>query len=215
MNLERGFRRLTWVVSIALFIPAMVFVVTIGRDRSDRWNRAGEPYPEGRLSVYEFGSGTMTTFARGTPEIEIKDALDNRSKVEIGGASFPRGMMKQVLRQEAEGTLPPEKKAALEQLRRWDLTSFVYLPPSKAAPSALYSRKAILQAEARRELSQEAQAALAELRRGFGFSPYPVEKPLSALEWVLHSGLALGVATIPWGVFLLLRWIVLGFRTDR
>lgn len=189
VNLERGFRRITWVVSITLFALGASFVVISWLDALDQWNRAWEPLPDGPTNVFVLGFGTVQ-FPSGFTEASLKEALD-RQEEQIKNKQLVLNLS--------------------DYIEPRPLISFVYLPSSKEAPSILYSRKTILQAETKGELTQEGQEALSKLRKDYGF-PSPGEKPYTLGNWALYWGLALGVATVPWGVFYLVRWIVRGFR---
>lgn len=92
-----------------------------------------------------------------------------------------------------------------------DRVTYVYQPASATTPSILYSRKAILQAEANGTLTPEVQTALAALRAHYQF-PGPVSRPFT--RWSPIAALTLGAAVAPWIIFFTIRWIVRGFKAQ-
>lgn len=92
-----------------------------------------------------------------------------------------------------------------------DRVTYVYQPASATTLSILYSRKAILQAEANGTLPPEVQAALSALRAHYQF-PWPVSKPFT--RWGPFAALTIGAALGPWIIFFTIRWIARGFKAQ-
>lgn len=251
MNLERGFRRITWVVSLSLLGLGAFFVVPGWWSALDRWNRAGEPYPPGAPATHVLGFG-LVEFPEGFNEAQVKKALDESAeKLERVRSRFREVELYNFYIQMAErdqledltewprSPLPKAwtKWEALVDLDRkalvriskpgtkdeaWPIAerliskevSHIYQPSSIVSgptPSVLYSRKALLQAEAKGKLAPDVQAALSGLRKSQQF-PSPIKTPFA--EWAPLGLIAISVAAAPWGVFFVLRWILRGFRPD-
>lgn len=199
MNIERGFKRVTWVVSGSLFAVGTVFAGLLAWEELDRWSSSGEPLPKGDAAVYIF-ERSVVTFPEDIAEAELKAALDGPSEVHS-----------QVVLAEPKRKKSDASKDPID-LDAPDIVSFVYIPASGSTPSVLYSRKALLHTEARGGLTAELKAALETLRHQHMF-PGPVTRPFSGYVW--NSLLvAVGAGAVPWGVFFLIRWIVQGFRGD-
>ena len=202
LNLERGFRRITWVVSVSAFVMGTFVFILHFQYRLDQWSHAGEPQPSGPPVVYVEKSDqsiTSRTFPEDFTETHIKEALD---KI---GTSFK--VAEEKFAQNSEPRLVDDLPPCFHE----DRVTYVYQPASDTTPSVLYSRKALLQAEAQGELPPAVESLLQSLRWLCRF-PGPVTHPfLLVLE--LCALLALCVAA-PWGVFFLARWIAFGFKPN-
>ena len=206
MNLGRGFSRITWVVSISLFVfvLALTFLIGGGVPKSDEWQNAGEPQPVGDPIVFTFFKGQnyiLSEVSGGdkTPweiQKEIKDALDKVADEDFEKADKLRKAEGEKLKVKLEGK---------------DTISYIYFRSPGEGSSTLYSRKEILRAEASDTLTRGEKALLADLRKTYNF-PKSVSRYTfkDLVEW--GATVILVSVIIPWGIFFLLRWIARGFR---
>ena len=254
LNLERGFRRLTWLISIAVLIAGAVIIVPDWWATWTLWNQAGGTVSDDRIVVV---SGFHIKFSKDATEAKIKEALDRaqmaaaRQKEPPAPAAaeeedIPLSYFEQRYKElhAKKGKTPAPASSSdipsLDEIRqirassdkeRDDLLAqirsvtpaqqlthpvpniaYVYQPSSGAAPSVLYSRKALLHAEAKDELAPETKAILTELRAVQLF-PSPLRNPFG--RWAISEFLELVLcASVPWAVFFLVRWIVLGFTPN-
>ena len=72
------------------------------------------------------------------------------------------------------------------------------------------TRKELLQAEAKGELSRKLAAAMFTIRRKSDFPP-PIERFPNMSMLVASLGTVLAVSAIPWLIFFVGRWLVRGF----
>ena len=165
LTLERGLQWMTKIVSIGVLATAVVsigvlaihvfLIVLVG------WNQA-RISPSGNRTVYVSGVGVVAVPADST-EAEIKEALDNAEKDPthdfIGDTYKVRGMKGLFFIDD----LPDRPGFPIS-------IAYVYQPRSGTTPSILYSRSALLQAEAKGELSPEGTAILSGIRQYYKFS---------------------------------------------
>lgn len=191
MNVERGFRRITWAISVVLLLVGVGLVMLNGWNRLERWNRAIKPVSGAKLYAYQDAQDQhfLIFFERGESETVIKQALDGVAGLkDLGVLDF-------------SDPPPPE-------------IAFIYFEAGREEmSSALYNREAVLRAEARGRLSQKLETVLAEVRSKYRF-PAPVSMPFTFWEWIGYASIGFGIAIIPWGIFFLFRWIILGFRSN-
>ena len=88
LNCERGFWRMTLVISLLLFLPGACFVVWAGWEAWIRWNKAGGPNLDGPQRVFAFGLGGGNFIITVEPkysytEVEIKQVLDGLSEADF------------------------------------------------------------------------------------------------------------------------------------
>lgn len=190
MNLERGFRRITWVISMPLLLIGLAFVGSEGWNRLERWSQLDEPAPSSQDGFLVYLAGSPPSYVWFTSTVFMKLTLDT------GG--YRTGGYRWVVE------LDPPRKSEI---------AFFYFPGTTDGPSALFSRNEILRAEATRQLTRAQQDILWDLRKDFRF-PYPVSPPYTSREWVTYVSIVFGIAAVPWGLFYLFRWIALGFRHD-
>lgn len=220
-NLERGFWRVTWVMSVVLFLTGAAVTARHAWQEVDGWLRAGGPAPDGPPIVYAFGN--LAQFGAGSTPHLIREEIDGMlagAKKLLKESPALAGVKK------AHPALSNEDAAQFLAISRWverrrptdrrgempaDPVSFVYVGP-KDVPSAVYSRRALLHAEAQGELSGAAEAGLVDLRKRYGFSG-PVTKPFS-LDVFRFLGLTIVAGALPWGLFLFGRWIAYGFKLN-
>jgi hypothetical protein len=158
------------------------------------WDSAGESQLEGNPWVYTVNFDRFIQYPKQMTVERIKEELDTF------GA-------------DADIFKPPsEEYNFLDETPVQGNVVYVYQPVSKTTPSILYSRKAILHAEAEGELPPKVRTALTTLRANYQF-PSPVSEPVST--WSSPAGLSLGGTLVPWLIFFLVRWVVQGFRTDN
>lgn len=221
LNLERGFRRITWGVSMAVLTIGGFLIVPDWWSALILWNQAGEP-PSGDVEVYVSDVDVFVTFPKDFTEAQVKDVLDKKTPQVADKA---RGVKRPPLTRDELRALSDDELIALAQrVRKPSLTvdelldrvnhpiTYIYQPPSATTPSVLYSRRAILQAEAESRLPQAIQTIVGELRTTSQF-PSPVRSPFGG--WVISELFVLALCvTALWGVFFLVRWIVLGFKPD-
>src|SRR5215813_12961369 len=79
LNFERGFRRITWVVSVAVLVTGAFLIVPDWWSALILWNQAEEP-PSGEVAVYVRDVGVFVTFPKDFPEAQIKDVLDRKAQ---------------------------------------------------------------------------------------------------------------------------------------
>ena len=126
-NFERGFRRITWVVSIAVLTIGAFLIVPDWWSALILWRKAGEPLL-GEVEVYVLGVDLSVTFPKDFPETQIKDILDGKPPDELINLARSKGFH----------VRPPK---ALEDLRDEELLRLankygVSVPPSKPLPES-------------------------------------------------------------------------------
>ncbi len=219
LNLERGFRRIMTIVSLAILIPGVLYAMTWWLGEKRAWTDAlKQPDAESQIvwiitaEVHgKAGSdppvfwvpGAYIAFEKQKTETEIVTTIEDILVAESTGrrAGFA---LEEILGRPAAETLP---------------VSFVYRPAAPARPGHLYSVKELLEGHHAGTLPEDVKETIDKLS---------AEKP-SRLPWKSWTtkpvvfgvpglagalGLATGMAAVPWVVFFLLRWIVNGFRKE-
>lgn len=203
-NLEAGFRRLTMLVSLLLLLLGTSTFTLKHWQAWEAWRQAGEPEPPGFRMGYVVTAGESVGYfvvpppplrRPGSSEAEpvdwaesTKADLDNpaaRSLVAYPRADDARRTFKQVT------------------------MAFIYHEAHGVKPSRLYTRRELLQAEAKGTLAPEIRLALFNIRQQTNF-PQPIPTFPADSQWTIVVGSILGTAA-PWFVFLVVRWIIRGF----
>jgi len=215
MNLERMFPQITLVISIAILLLGLGFVGLEGWRRLERWNEAGDPVPhslvrmmDSRLEQQRAYSQIPPRYRRGPTPIWGEGILVHVAGGHLSDEWFGRSASEMFI----QNTLD-QRSAARDSRRNFDIdtlgtdrVAFIYFPASEGSPSALYSRKAILHAEASAHLTPAQQEVLAQMRKDYRF-PYPVSLPFGFREWGTSVSMVVCIAAAPWALFFLIHWL--------
>lgn len=214
LNLERGFRRITWIISLGLFTVSALVTFFEWQTAKTLWNSAGESQPKGKpFVVYEIDQVIhITSFSEDFTAKQIKESLDKEGKQSV--VPFAESLQKKHLtvRELLDATPEPYQPTTREKENLRDIFSYIYQFADDTHPSALYTQKVILQAEAQGTLSPEVETIVAKLRSSGSF-PSPISEPFA--RWSPFAVFTLGATLAPWIFFFLIRWIVRGFRADE
>ena len=215
MNLERVFLPITLVISIAILLLGIGLVGREGWRRLERWDEAGEPVPhswvrmmDNRLEQRRAYSPIPRRYRPGPTPIWGEGILVHVAESHSSDEWFGRYASEMFI----QSTL--DQRSAVGDLRRnfdidtlgTDRVAFIYFPASEGNPSALYSRKAILHAEASGHLTRTQQEVLTKARKDYRF-PYPVSPPFTLREWIASVSIAVCIAAVPWVFFFLIHWL--------
>jgi hypothetical protein len=233
---------MTWVVSLAILIIGGFGVIYMWWEETAAWNEATRPVPHDHLGIYVAQLG-IVQFPRQSSEKQIKEELDRTASGAIEKAgqrastliSLREGypeyadltdveLARKLLSSDpvkwstlsdvmvGDGRhieLLPEIPPTYLKRARGDHISHLY-SPSSSQGSILYTRAQALKAEASGQ--KVAAAIFSELQRYYdsprpGPIPFSTSAPLALIVLVL--------ASLPWGAFFLIRWIVRRFYTPR
>jgi hypothetical protein len=201
LNLERGFRRITAIVSLAIFVPGVLYALSWWGGDKRAWDDALKQPDTKSLVVSVVGNDTFE-FSKGTPETEIPKEIERDLALGVSGEAFSS----------SKGTIP---------------VSFVYQPAIPGdprpvdrfpvyRPGHLYTVREILEMENAGTLPAPIKETIGKLRSNTPSRLPWINKPVVFGVYGLAGalGLAAGLATVPWILFFLLRWIFRGFGGD-
>jgi hypothetical protein len=208
MNFERGFRRITWVVSLGVALVVFAIMISDAPHESESWRNAGEPGPDWQTSVkISVLHGSRYYLFTMSPDFTDWSTLqiyknDPEGATEIIKNQIDRDVAS-ITRNNRWKEL--EKLPASEPAPEDDI-SFLYIPASQTRTSTVYTRKQILQAENAGKLTPEGKKMLLHAREKKRFPP-PISEPrYTLLSWIRFSGYvaASGAVafSIPWVAFL-------------
>ncbi|HYT57718.1 MAG TPA: hypothetical protein VEQ38_23670 [Verrucomicrobiae bacterium] len=146
LSLERGFRRITWVVSIGILAVSSIIVCLIWHSEKQTWEEAGKPFQSPSPTVYVSVSNVAFQFVEGFEPRLIKEELDRFMGVRSHVAYKPVAKDAGIKIEDLNIALPNGLSLIMRGSNR-DVISHVYLPATNTTSSALYSRKEILQKE--------------------------------------------------------------------
>jgi len=216
MNLKPVLLPITLVISIAILLLGLGLVGLEEWRRVERWNEAGEPVPhswvrmmDNRLEQRRAYSPIPRRYRPGPTPIWGEGILVHMAGSHSSDEWFGRYASELFI----QSTLD-QRSAAADLRRNFDIdtlgtdrVAFIYFPASEGSPSALYSRKAILHAEAGDHLTRVQQEVLAAVRKDYRF-PYPVSPPFTLRDWIAYVSIVVCIAVVPWVIFFLIQWLV-------
>jgi len=216
MNRERLFLAITVVLSLAILLFGVSVVGLDGWRRLERWEEAGKPVPHSWVQMLDSRLGPQQAYSLIPPRYRRGPTLTwgDGILVHVAGSHlsdewFGRFASKADIKSTLDqllGTGELRRNFDIDTLGT-DQVALIYFPASVGSPSALYSRKAILHAEASGQLTRGQQEVLAELRKDYRF-PYPVSPPLGFRQWRTSLSIVVCLAAVPWVFFFLIRWLV-------
>jgi len=243
MNLERAFQRMTWVISLAILVIGGFGVMHMWWEETTAWNEATRPGRSDHLGIYVEHLGVVQFPLQFTDQ-QIKEDLDRTASGAIEKAGrrtsallslregYPEyahltdsGLADKLLSSDpvkwsalSEVTVGDGRRVTLlseippTYLKRaqGDHISHLYSPSSSSHGSMLYTRAQALKAEASGQ--KVAAAIFRELERYYD-SPRPGPIPFSTSGPLAIIVVAL--ASLPWGAFFVIRWIVRRFSAPR
>lgn len=231
VNLERGFRRITAILSLAIFIPGVLFALTWWFGERRAWTDALKQPDTESLVVRVVGKGDYV-FGKRTTETEIVKGIEKLLVASTAGGETSRKgyTVVEILGHATTEKDDPSKLTPADE--PYDPSkfvpvdepyappvSYVYRPTTPDRPGHLYSVKELLEGRASGTLPEDVKETIDKLG---------AEKP-SRLPWESWTtkpvvfgvpglagalGLATGLAAVPWAVFFLLRWVFRGFAPD-
>src|SRR5262245_10875301 len=90
LNLERGFRRITWLISASLFTVGAIVTFFEWQTARNLWDRAGDPQPKGPPVAYVARFGLSGQFPEDFTAEQIKEVFDRQGvqKLKEAGAKL-------------------------------------------------------------------------------------------------------------------------------
>ena len=200
VNLGEGFRRLTAVASVLLFLAGSATTVMLYANARQVWLEAHSQPTSGRQLV--LAPGRTHSVPDDTTGPEILDIIEGK-----------------------EGWRPYLNDAGqeitdyrVEDVKAGDQVGYLYAPKgwwavaATAGNSVLYDRRTILEAESASSLPGAVASAVRNLR-AIAALPTPPASPRSVLGF--WAGATVLASSCPWFLFTLVSWVVRGFSAPK
>ena len=239
MNLERGFLRLTFAVSLVFLVAGALVVGITGWEDRVAWNEATQPRTYDQPEVYVMHLGVVQ-FPPESTDQQIKDTLDRSAPSAIQKAMARATILRSLRSATRDYADLTDSELASKLLRddplKWSglsdisigvglqVTLLPAVPPTAFRQaqgdqiSHLYIGSSPNQAsmlytrgEAIKAAALSQARAVLVLRELASFYDSPRARPA---PWSMARALVLvvvGAVALPWGLFFFLRWVARGF----
>jgi hypothetical protein len=232
MNVERGFFRLTAVVSALILLAGLGLAFFEWKNNREAWATALAPSDAELVKVFVSGLGMPVTFPASTPRSEMMNGLPvlEQTGFRLLGQSAKKtypgsyddigdeDLGRKIAAKGSEAIaalMPSYGYDAASEKGRW--IDYIYIGQRGNKPARLYSREEILRTWD--ELAADTPHGIPGDVDGDAFMlsiahrlPDDVPSPPGRVL-AKGLGLAVGAAAVPWVLFFILRWIVRGFRS--